>query len=81
MRDSPCGAVTLTQPVSRADSDPRCFDTSVFHSSGSPLYHLVRLSRVMVLYTYIQHDRSGSVYLGLFLGKTVYHLSFALMVF
>jgi hypothetical protein len=37
---SPGGDFTLTQPVVRAKSFPRCVSRAVFHISRSPLYRL-----------------------------------------
>jgi hypothetical protein len=57
---SPGGAFTLMQPVVRAKSFPSCVSRAVFHCSRSPLYRLVCMSRVVSLWIYNQHDRSGS---------------------
>ena len=57
---SPGGDFTLTHPVVRAKSFPRCASRAVFHNSLSPLYRLDEISLVDSLWMYIQHDRSVS---------------------
>jgi hypothetical protein len=59
-RYSPGCDLTLMQPVVKAKSFPNCASRAVFHYSWSPLYRLVYISRVVSLWIYSQHDRSGS---------------------
>jgi hypothetical protein len=59
-RYSPAGALTLVQPVVKANSLPRWADRAYFHCSLSPLYRLVEISRPISLCRYSQHDLSAS---------------------
>ena len=58
--NSPGGDFTLTQPVAKAKSCPRCASRAVFHCSLSPLYRLDYICLVDSLCTYSQQDLSTS---------------------
>jgi hypothetical protein len=57
---SPGGDFTLTQPVVRAKSLPRCSSRAFFQSSRSPLYLLDYISFAVSLCIYSQYERSAS---------------------
>jgi hypothetical protein len=77
---SPGGALTLTHPVVRANSSPRCFESASFHYSLSPKYLRFDISLVVLLYKYNQHDRSCSFTWGVYLTLVDFQISFVFVV-
>jgi hypothetical protein len=75
-RSSPGGALTLTHPVIKVNSSPRCLANASFHYSLSPRYLRFYMSLVVLLYKYSQHDRSCSFTWDVYLVLVGFQISF-----